>query len=99
VVKGAGGYGAYMLGSEAPVAFAESDIRAVLARPGVLADISSAFDSPASTIDDWVAVINRQRWLIDDGVRVAAGAGPLVTDDRPRSEYFLLRRLYGLQGA
>ncbi len=49
VVKGAGGYGAYMLGSSAPVAFAESDIRAVLARPGVLADISSAYDSPART--------------------------------------------------
>jgi spermidine synthase len=98
VVKGAGRYGAYMFGSSAPVAFAESDIRAILAKPGVLADISSAFDSPASTVDEWVAVINRQLWLIDDGARVAAGFGPLVTDDRPRSEYFLLRRLFGFQG-
>ena len=98
VVKGAGNYGAYMLGSSAPVAFPDSDIRAILARPGVLADISSAYDSPAKTVDEWVAVIHRQLWLIDDGARVAAGAGPLVTDDRPRSEYFLLRRLYGFRG-
>jgi hypothetical protein len=45
-----------------------------------------------------VAVIHRQLWLVDDGVLVAAGTGPLVTDDKPRSEYFLLRRLYGFQG-
>jgi hypothetical protein len=43
-------------------------------------------------------VIGRQLWLIDDGARIAAGPGPLVTDDHPRSEYFLLRRLYGFQG-
>ncbi len=98
VVKGPGSYGAYMLGSAAPVSFPEADIRAVLARPGVLADISSAFDSPARTVDDWVAVIQRQLWLVDAAVQIAAGPGPLVTDDRPRSEYFLLRRLYGFQG-
>ena len=99
LVKGAGGYGVYMLGSSAPVAFAESDIRAVLARPGVLADISSAYDSPAKTVDDWVRVIAGQIWLVDDRARAAAGPGPLVTDDRPRPEYFLLRRLFGWKGA
>jgi predicted membrane-bound spermidine synthase len=93
VVRGAGGYGAYMLGSSAPIVLPEPEIREVLSRPGVLADISSAYDSPARTIDDWVRVIAGQVWLIDDGARAAAGSGPLVTDDRPRSEYFLLRRL------
>ena len=87
-----------MLGSSAPVAFAGPDIRAILARPGVLADISTAFDSPAKTIDDWVRVIRTQLWLIDDGARIAAGPGPLVTDDRPRSEYFLLRRRFAFDG-
>lgn len=42
-----------------------------------------------------MTVIHRQLWLVDDGARVAAGAGPLVTDDRRRSEYFLLRRMLG----
>jgi spermidine synthase len=94
VVRGAGGYGAYMLGSSAPIAFEEARIREILARPGVLEDISSAYDSPAKTVDDWVRVIARQTWLTEDAVAAAAGDGPLITDDRPRPEYFLLRRLF-----
>ncbi|MEA2652904.1 MAG: spermidine synthase [Chloroflexota bacterium] len=95
IVKGAGGYGIYMLGSASPIAFDPASIRATLARPGVLADISSAYDSPAKTVDDWVAVIARQTWMTDDEIRASAGPGPLITDDRPRPEYFLLRRLFG----
>ena len=53
IVKGAGGWGMYMLGSSAPITFPEADVRAVLSRPGVLADLSSAFDAPAKTVDDW----------------------------------------------
>ncbi len=34
IVKGAGGYGVYMLGSSRPITFDEANIRAVLARPG-----------------------------------------------------------------
>ena len=76
LVKGAGGYGIYMLGSSAPITFDEADIRAVLARPGVLEDISSAYDSPAKTVDDWVDVIARQTWLSGDEVAALAGPGP-----------------------
>jgi spermidine synthase len=93
LVKGAGGYGIYMLGSQAPIAFDEANIRSVLARPGILDDISSAYDSPARTVDDWVRVIARQTWMTDAVARAAAGSGPIITDDRPRPEYFLLRRL------
>ncbi|MEX1173127.1 MAG: fused MFS/spermidine synthase [Chloroflexota bacterium] len=93
IIRGAGGYGVYMLGSERPIVIDDEAIRTTLARPGVLDDISSAYDSPADTVDGWVDVIRRQRWL-DDGaaVRAYAGDGPLVTDDRPLPEYFLLRR-------
>jgi predicted membrane-bound spermidine synthase len=98
LVKGAGGYGLYMLGSSLPIEFPEADIRAVLARPGVLEDISSAYDSPATTPDEWVEVIARQTWLAGDAARSYVGPGPLITDDRPRPEYFLLRRLYGYTG-
>ena len=96
IVRGAGGYGMYMLGSSGPITFPEADIRAVLARPGVLDDISSAYDSPATTIDGWVDVIARQTWLTGEAVRDEAGSGPLITDDRPLPEYFLLRRLFGV---
>ena len=98
IVKGAGGWGMYMLGSSAPITFPEADIRAVLSRPGVLADLSSAFDAPAKTVDDWVSVIARQTWLTEAAVGAYAGPGPIITDDRPRPEYFLLRRLFGYTG-
>jgi spermidine synthase len=92
VIKGAGGYGAYMLGSAAPLSFEPDAIRAILGRPGVLEDISSAYDSPATTVDAWVDVIARQQWLTGVALATYAGTGPLITDDRPRPEYFLLRR-------
>ena len=77
-----------------PIAFDEANIREVLARPGVLEDISSAYDSPATTVDEWVGVIERQTWMTDAVARATAGSGPLITDDRPRPEYFLLAEAY-----
>ena len=93
VVRGPGGYGFYMLGSDQPIDLPPERIREVLERPGILDDISSAFDFPASTVDEWMAVIEGQQWMADDAVRSYAGDGPLITDDQPRPEYFLLRGL------
>ncbi|HEV8698070.1 MAG TPA: fused MFS/spermidine synthase [Candidatus Limnocylindrales bacterium] len=92
-VRGPGGYGFYMLGSDEPIDLAPDVAREVLGRPGILEDVSSAFDSPAATVDDWIAVIDRQFWIDDDALRAYAGPGPLITDDAPRPEYFLIRGL------
>ncbi len=92
VVRGSGGYGVYMLGSATPISFDSAVARKVLARPGVLEDISSAYDSPATTIEAWLDVIESQTWLVDNEVTDYVGNGELITDDRPRPEYFLLRR-------
>ena len=43
-----------------------------------------------------IGVIDQQTWLIGDAARTYAGPGPFITDDRPRPEYFLLRRLFGI---
>jgi len=94
MVFGPGGYGMYMMGSDQPMVFDDATIRAVLGRPGILADISSAYDSPAKTIDAWVSRIDALRWISDDEVDRFVGSGPLVTDDHPLPEYFLLRRLF-----
>jgi spermidine synthase len=97
VVKGPAGYGIYMLGSDDPISLDPAAARAVLDRPGILADISSAFDSPAATVDDWLAVLDEETWLAGPAVAAYAGIGPpYITDDHPRPEYFLLRRLFGL---
>ena len=90
-VRGPGLYGFYMLGSDDPIELAPAAAREVLARPGVLDDISTAFDSPATTVEDWLVEIDRQFWMADDELRAYAGPGPLITDDAPRPEYFLLR--------
>src|SRR3954454_11150764 len=88
------GFGLYMLGSEQPMAFDDATTREVLNRPGIVADISSAYDSPVKTVDGWVALIDQLRWIGDDQVDRFTGSGPLVTDDHPLPEYFLLRRAF-----
>jgi spermidine synthase len=93
VVRGPGGYGTYMLGSADRIAFDPAVARRILERPGVLEDISSAYDSPVTTIDAWLDVIKEQTWLEGEDVAAYVGDGLLITDDRPRPEYFLLRRL------
>jgi spermidine synthase len=95
IVFGPGGWGMYMLGSVDPIAFDDGAIRTVLARPGVLQDISGAFDSPDRTIEGWISRIHGSTWLSGRAVTAFAGDGPMVTDDRPVSEYFLIRTLRG----
>jgi hypothetical protein len=95
IAFGPGGYGALMLGSEAPIVIDPVAAGAVLSRPGVLEDLSGAFDSPARTFDEWLAVIEGMLWISGADVRAFAREGPLITDDRPLPEYFLLRRWFG----
>ncbi len=95
ILFGAGGYGTYVLGSDLPISLAPEAIRTVLGRPGVLADLSSPFDSPTDTVDGWVAKIEQMTWISGDQVTAFVGDGPEVTDDRPLSEYFLIRRIMG----
>ena len=95
ILFGAGGYGTYVLGSDLPILFTPEAIRSVLARPGVLEDLSSPFDSPTKTVDGWIAKIAQMTWISGDQVTAFVGDGPEVTDDRPLSEYFLIRRIMG----
>ncbi len=93
MVFGPGGYGLYMLGSDQPLTFDEAVMREVLARPGILQDISSAYDSPEHTVDGWIRRIESLRWISDSQVDEFVGSGPLITDDHPLQEYFLVRHL------
>jgi spermidine synthase len=95
VVTGPGGYGYYLLGSDDPMAFDGATIGEVLARPGILADISSAYDSPTKTVAGWTALIPTLVRMADAEITAFTGDGPLITDDHPLPEYFLLRRYLG----
>ena len=95
VLRSPGNYGFFVLGSDQPMTLEDRSVREVLARPGILEDISGAYDSRAKTADGWAALIPSLSWLTGAQVASFAGSGPLVTDDRPLPEYFLLRRTFG----
>jgi hypothetical protein len=95
VMFGPGGYGFLLLGSEAPLELRDDNMRATLERPGVLEDLGSAFDSPASTVEEWIPLIRSLVLAEGADVERLAGDGPLITDDRPLPEYFVLRRALG----
>jgi len=95
VMFGPGGYGFLLLGAETPIELDDNSMRQVLERPGVLDDLSDVFDSPASTADEWIALIRSLVLLEGDQVDRFMGEGPLITDDRPLPEYFILRHRFG----
>ncbi|HEV7809945.1 MAG TPA: hypothetical protein VGO64_05045, partial [Candidatus Limnocylindrales bacterium] len=95
VAFGPGGYGFFLIGSDQPLAFTEASMRDVLGRPGILEDMSSAYDSPETTADGWIRRINSLLWIQGGDVDRVVGSGALITDDHPLPEYWLLRRLFG----
>jgi spermidine synthase len=95
IAFGPGGYGLFMLGSEEPLSLDRANVQAILARPGITEDISSAYDSPEHDAAGWADRIASLVWISGDQVARFAGDGPLITDDRPLPEYFLLGQLLG----
>jgi spermidine synthase len=94
VMLGLSDKGLLLVGSDGPLAIEASAIERVLvAHPAVLADISTAPDSPATTVGEWLATLPAMVWLTDGEVDAVVGTGPLVTDDRPLPEYYLIRHL------
>ena len=93
VIAGAGGYGFYMIGSAGPVDLDPAALVTVLNRPGVLADVNSAPDSNNRSAVTWAGLLTGLTWAADDELRTAVGDGPVITDDRPLPEYFIIRRI------
>ena len=83
-------FGTYLLGSQAPIAFSPAAIRTVFGSPAARADLRGAPDYPARSTAQWVSIIRGGAWLTDNQVNTYTGAGTLLTDDHPLSEYFLL---------
>jgi spermidine synthase len=92
LVLSPGRHGVFMFGSDAPLEFTEPNIRQILGDPAAIRDLNDVPDHPPTDADGWVAIIRRSQWLADDQLRSFIGPGPEITDDRPRSEYFLWRR-------
>jgi spermidine synthase len=89
-----GGHGMFMFGSDAPLRFEDQTILQVLGNPQALRDLADSPDYKRTNGPGWVRAIHRAEWLADDQVSAFTGPGPEITDDRPRSEYFLWRRAF-----
>jgi spermidine synthase len=89
-----GRHGVFMFGSDAPLELTEPAVRQVLGSEQAIADLDDVPDHPPTDADGWVRAVRRAEWLADEQVSRFAGPGPVITDDRPRSEYFLWRRAF-----
>lgn len=85
--------GAYLLGSDKPMAFDQGTLERLLGSSQARADFASAPDDPNFDGATWAREIMADDWMRDAQVDEFVGPGPLITDDRPISEYFLLRVL------
>jgi spermidine synthase len=94
LVLSPGRHGVFMFGSDAPLEFTEANIRKVLGDPAAIRDLNDVPDHRPTDADRWVRVIRQSQFLADDELRAFVGPGPEITDDRPRSEYFLWRRAF-----
>jgi spermidine synthase len=91
----AAGNGVYMMGSSAPIAIDSASARQILSRPGVVADLLGTPDDNGVGLEGWVNLIPKMMWISGEKVREFAGQAPMITDDRPLTEYYLLRNLFG----
>jgi spermidine synthase len=87
--------GVYMLGSAGPTTLESTSISTVLSRTGVVRDLDEAADAPVTSHEAWQSLIPTLAWIEGSDVARFGGSGPLITDDRPLTEYFLLRRALG----
>lgn len=87
--------GVYMLGSAGPTTLESASVSTVLSRTGVIRDLDETADAPVMSMQAWESLIPTLTWIGGSDVARFAGSGPLITDDRPLTEYFLLRRTVG----
>jgi spermidine synthase len=85
--------GVYLLGSDRPISWDSATVSQVLGSRQATRDLSSAPDYRGVAGRSWTQLFEQMRWLQDAEVDRFAGTAPLITDDRPRTEYYLLRTL------
>jgi spermidine synthase len=86
--------GLYLLGSDAPIGWDDATVARIMSNDQANADLMSAPDSRYLPNQPWAAIVDSMRWLSDGQVDRFAGPGPLITDDRPLTEYFLLHQSF-----
>jgi spermidine synthase len=85
--------GVFLLGSDTPLVFNRARLETVLGSASAQSDLAIAPDDLKLDGAGWAREILADDLLNDAEVDAFVGPGPLITDDNPISEYFLLRSL------
>lgn len=83
----------YMLGSDAPITWDAATVSRFLESPQAKADLALTSDADSLPDKPWADILAGMRWLQEDEVDRFTGPGPLITDDRPATAYYLLHQV------
>ena len=86
--------GLYMLGSDGNLGWDSATASRVLGSAQATRDLRTAPDYGAIAGRPWPQILAGMRWMQDGEVDRFAGSAPLITDDRPRTEYYILHHLF-----
>jgi spermidine synthase len=86
--------GLYMLGSDAPITWDAATAARILGSPQAAADIGNAPDYQYLPKQSLPAILDGMYWMQDAEVDRFVGDGPMITDDHPLTEYYLLHQLF-----
>ncbi|HEX6489160.1 MAG TPA: fused MFS/spermidine synthase [Candidatus Dormibacteraeota bacterium] len=95
VLVGGGSLGVFMIGSAAPLSFDADALRDVFSRPTTAPDMAQSMDDPHRDAAAWMRFARSSVLATDGQFATLAGTAPAITDDRPRTEYFLLGWIFG----
>ena len=86
--------GLYMIGSSGRLDWTAATADRILGSREATQDLADAPDYKRIAGIPWPALLSGMRWMKDGDVDRFAGGAPMITDDRPRTEYYILHRLF-----
>jgi spermidine synthase len=86
--------GVYLLGSDDPISWTRASVSQFLESAQATVDIAGTPDAAYLPGGSWADRIQRMVWLQDAQVDRFVGAGTVITDDHPLTEYYLLHQLF-----
>lgn len=86
--------GLYMLGSDGDINWNTDTASQILGSSKALQDIGDATDYRFIAGRSWPGVLASMRGMQDGDINRFAGDAPLIADDHPLTEYYLLRQMF-----
>jgi hypothetical protein len=86
--------GLYLMGSDGDISWDSATASRLLESPEAMRDIGDAPDYYRIAGRSWLSILASMQWLKDGDVDRFSGDARLITDDHPRTEYYLLRQMF-----